>query len=44
VGWDMLGRSPIKFDWNASQEFRLDADGRPILERSNVSLIAATGA
>ena len=44
VGWDMLGRPPIKFDWNASQEFRLDADGRPSLERSNVSLIAATGA
>ena len=44
VGWDLLGRPPIKFDWNASQEFCLDADGRPSLERSNVSLIAATGA
>ena len=44
VGWDLLGRPPIKFDWNASQEFFLDADGRPSLERSNVSLIAATGA
>ena len=43
VGWDMLGRSPVKFDWSALQEFRLDADGRPSLERSNVSLIAGKG-
>ena len=43
VGWDMLGRPPVKFDWSALQEFHLDADGRPSLERSNVSLIAGKG-
>ena len=43
VGWDMLGRPPVKFDWSALQEFCLDADGRPTLERSNVSLIAGKG-
>ncbi|PPR23500.1 MAG: hypothetical protein CFH39_00620, partial [Alphaproteobacteria bacterium MarineAlpha10_Bin2] len=44
VGWDMLGRPPLKFDWNSAQLFHLDGEGRPSLERSNVSLIASEGA
>ncbi|MBT5038253.1 MAG: histidine phosphatase family protein [Rhodospirillaceae bacterium] len=38
AGWDMLGRPPLKLDWSAAQIFRLDGDGTPHLEQSNVSL------
>ncbi len=44
VGWDMLGRPPLKLDWDCAQLFRLDAKGRPSLERSNVSLSTAQAA
>jgi broad specificity phosphatase PhoE len=39
VGWNMLGRPPLKLDWSAAQLFRLDADGTPSLERGNISLL-----
>ncbi len=38
VGWDMLGRPPLKLDWGCAQLFHLDGDGAPSLERANVSL------
>jgi probable phosphoglycerate mutase len=44
VGWDLLGRPPIKLDWSAAQIFRLDADGTPHLQLSNVSLRRQSGA
>ncbi len=40
VGWDMLGRPPLKLDWGCAQLFHLDDDGAPSLERANVSLSA----
>jgi broad specificity phosphatase PhoE len=41
LGWDMLGRPPAKLDWNAVHVFRLDAQGRPSIERLNLPLVAA---
>ncbi len=41
VGWDMLGRPPLKLDWSAAQLFKLDADGVPSLERGNIALAPA---
>jgi len=38
VNWDMLGRPPVKLDWTAAQLFKLDRDGLPRLEQSNVTL------
>lgn len=38
TGWDMMGKPPVKLDWGAAHLFRLAADGRPALERPNVSL------
>ncbi len=40
VGWDMLGRPPVKLDWTAAQLFELDGDGVPRLVKSNVPLSA----
>jgi probable phosphoglycerate mutase len=36
TGWDMRGPPPAKLDWRAVHFFRLDAQGRPSLERLNV--------
>ncbi len=36
TGWDMRGKPPAKLDWHAVQFFRLDAQGRPGIERLNV--------
>lgn len=36
AGWDLQGTPPVKLDWTALQVFRLDAEGRPSIERLNV--------
>lgn len=36
TGWDMRGSAPAKLDWHAFHLFRLDARGRPSVERLNV--------
>lgn len=41
TGWSMLGKPPLKFDWQTAQLFRLDETGRPRLERVNLPLRAA---
>lgn len=41
LGWDMLGRPPVKLDWGAVQVFRLDAQGRPSVFALNLPLAAA---
>jgi broad specificity phosphatase PhoE len=38
LGWDMRGRPPAKLDWDAVQVFRLDAAGRPRVDRLNLAL------
>ena len=40
IGWDMLGRPPLKLDWGAVHLFRLDAGGAPSLVRMNLPLAA----
>jgi probable phosphoglycerate mutase len=35
TGWDMRGPPPAKLDWRAVHFFRLDAQGRPSIERLN---------
>ncbi len=37
-GWNMLGRAPIKLDWNAVHLFRLDRQGAPSPVRMNIPL------
>ncbi len=37
-GWNMLGRAPIKLDWNALHLFRLDRQGAPSPVRMNIPL------
>jgi probable phosphoglycerate mutase len=37
-GWTMIGKAPTKLRPNCAQVFRLGADGRPAVERLNVSL------
>lgn len=37
-GWDMLGKAPVRLDWQSVHLFRLGADGRPAVERLNLSL------
>ncbi len=37
-GWNMLGRAPIKLDWNAVHLFRLDRQGAPSPVRMNMPL------
>ena len=39
--WHMRGRPPVKLDWSAAQLFKLDNNGAPRLERSNVALVPA---
>jgi broad specificity phosphatase PhoE len=39
-GWDMLGKAPVRLDWQSAHLFRLDAAGNPAVERLNVSLLA----
>jgi broad specificity phosphatase PhoE len=39
-GWTMIGKAPTKLRPNCAQVFRLGADGRPAVERLNVSLEA----
>ena len=34
--WDMLGRPPVKMDWNATHLFELDAGGVPRALRLNI--------
>jgi len=41
LGWDMLGRPPVKLDWGAVHVFRLDAQGRPSVFALNLPLAAA---
>jgi broad specificity phosphatase PhoE len=37
-GWTMIGKAPMKLRSNCAQVFRLGADGKPMVERLNVSL------
>ncbi len=39
-GWDMTGRSPVKLCDACAHLFKLDADGRPRIERLNMELAA----
>jgi broad specificity phosphatase PhoE len=38
TGWDMLGRPPVKLDWQGVHFFKLAPDGTPNLLRENVPL------
>ncbi|HTW52281.1 MAG TPA: histidine phosphatase family protein [Stellaceae bacterium] len=38
AGWDMLGKPPFRLDWSSAHLFRLDAEGRPTIDRLNLSL------
>lgn len=38
TGWDMLGKPPYKLSWSAAHLFRLDPEGRPVIERLNIPL------
>ncbi len=38
TGWDMLGRPPVKLDWNAIHVFKLRADGTPAVDHINFKL------
>jgi probable phosphoglycerate mutase len=40
TGWDMTGRPPKKLAWEAVQFFRLGKDGKIVIDRLNVSLVA----
>lgn len=40
-GWDMLGKAPARLDWQSAHLFRLDAAGRPAVERLNLALRAS---
>lgn len=37
--WPMLGRPPVRLQWDRLQVFRLEADGRPGPERMNLPLL-----
>ncbi len=39
VGWDMVGRPPVKLDANRAQVFSLDPAGRPSPARLDVALL-----
>ena len=39
-GWDMLGRPPVKLDWNAGHLFTLDAEAQPHPQRMNLPLVS----
>ncbi|MEK9969078.1 MAG: histidine phosphatase family protein [Ferrovibrio sp.] len=36
--WPMLGRAPVKLDWQCLQEFSITEDGRPSLVAANIPL------
>lgn len=36
--WTMVGKAPVKLSWTAAHLFRLDPNGRPRLDRPNISL------
>ncbi len=36
TGWDMLGKPPVKLDWDAVHLFRLDREGGPRVDRLNL--------
>jgi len=38
TGWDMRGKPPARLSWSAAHLFRLDAAGRPAVERLNLAL------
>jgi len=38
TGWSMIGKRPIKFQWGTVHLFHVDADGKPVVDRMNVSL------
>ena len=38
LDWPMLGRQPVKLDWQCLQEFSITNDGRPALVAANVPL------
>ena len=38
TGWDMLGKPPVKLDWECIQIFSLDATGLPSLYKTNLPL------
>lgn len=40
TGWDMLGKPPYRLSWSSAHMFRLDASGRPAVERANIPLEA----
>jgi broad specificity phosphatase PhoE len=40
TGWDMLGKTPFRLDWSSAHLFRLDAKGRPTIDRLNIPLRA----
>jgi probable phosphoglycerate mutase len=42
--WDMLGKPPVRLDWNCLQLFRLRQGGVPRLERPNIALASAVAA
>jgi probable phosphoglycerate mutase len=41
TGWDMRGKPPNKLSSAAAHVFRLDAEGRPSVERLNIAMTAA---
>ena len=41
AGWDMRRKPPWKLRWDAAHLFRLDRAGAPVIERLNLSLVAA---
>lgn len=41
--WPMLGKQPVKLDWSSLHCFRLERNGKPVLDRINVSLRPAPG-
>jgi broad specificity phosphatase PhoE len=38
TGWDMRGKAPAPLSWSAAHLFRLDAAGRPSVERLNIGM------
>ena len=44
TGWPMLGRQPIRLDWQSVHCFALSAEGQPTLERPNISLLGQEAA
>lgn len=39
TGWPMLGKPPVRLDWSSLHCFRLSADGTPLPDRLNISLL-----